>query len=106
VHVYGVPGVYTVSLSVTNADNQVDLAVKTAYITAVPPGPSLKVRREPLDLVVEWSTSETGFSLTRRADLSSGAWSLAPQIPVVSQNTNYAVRVPISGSQFYRLEQR
>ena len=106
VHVYEVPGVYTVSLSVMDTDNQVGAEVKTGYITVVPPGPSLKVRREQPDVVIEWSTAETGFQLVSRPDLNSGAWTLAPQAPAVAQATNYSVRIPITGSQLYRLEQR
>lgn len=106
VHVYQLPGVYTVSLSVTDSDNQADAKVKTGYITVVPPGPSLQVRREQSELLIEWSTADISFHLASRPDLHSGAWIPVSQIPVVAQDTNYTLRIPISGSRYYRLETR
>jgi PKD repeat protein len=103
---YETLGLYTVSLTAIGANDQGDSVVKTNAIQVLYGGPWLTVQREGIDIVIAWSTNETGFNLESTQDLSSGQWTAVPQTSVTTQGTDYTMRTAAVGNQFYRLKKR
>ena len=77
----------------------------TLITTATGARPLLNISRSGTNVLVEWPTNATGFTLESSTNLASAVWSSNLPAPVVV-NTNQVVTNGISGTQkYYRLIQ-
>ena len=105
-HVYLAEGVYPVSLQITLPDGRISTSSRPGLITVTGSAdgrPRLAIARAGTDVLIRWPATDTGYRLESRSDLSTGAWTLAPQLPQAGPGNTNTARIPMSGQQYFRL---
>ncbi len=103
------PATAYVGVATTSHNNGTSITNTTsAYfrnLTGLPlvPAPALTIRLSGTDVVLSWTTSQTGFALQYTESLQPVNWQAVGTAPVVNGNT-YTVTVPLAaGPRYYRL---
>lgn len=71
----------------------------------IPNAPVLRIARLVNDVVVSWSTNDTGFTLQTRTDLFSSDWLNVPGNPAIVGSEFAVTNSTTEGAVFYRLKQ-
>lgn len=105
VKVYRIPGQFDVTLRMETPDGRQDTTVKRGFIVVGEPAPRLTWRQAAERTTIEWTTDQAGFVLESTFSLTAPLWQRAPEAPLVSQGTNYAVTISLAATRFFRLRQ-